>query len=1019
MEYSYALSGSGGTSPYSWGSEANLPAGLSLSSSGVISGTPTAAGTINNVTVTLSDSAGGSVTKNNISITINPAAAVTPVSGINYCITPPFISQDIKPNLLLLIDNSYSMYDLQYADKGTSDRNPFYCYDKTYVRTNTYAGYFVTDSIYKYNWTSNKFETAAVFPACNLQIPSAGSASELCLTGSFTTAPKFLTDFYARGNYLNWLTSSKFDNLKKILTGGNYDNALGAIIAESRGCVGRMFIKEPIQEASFTEGGINTDLGITFGIRGPNDSVNPTLPSPGGQTFIDIYGGNYNQAACQNAIQVYTDPASNANDQRTATAPCLGCSDKNCNDPGLPGKTSNVYVQTVQECWQYTKASPNTVGTDAVNTVKNQCPDVYDGYSPGKCAKTGTTCALTSECTASFGAGYTCENNLCVTGSCTTESCGAGSFCVAGPRAIFPGNPALLCSSSYAGACYTGLAPYNKSNYTGCVGTDCGDDCIIAQHNKYCGESSVSPVVDPTDDPSATETYDNLPAILGGASMQGQLGVPLTANKQITVRINAATEPTGRIQDFKDFIRFGVMTFNNNGSVSECDDSDILKCPRNCSNDKSRSCTTARDCAYSATAATCDLVTSSSSPVKNLDAGFIKSYIGDPVGDHNSGIIRTIDIIPARTWTPYAEAYYGAIAYFTQNTTSGTARPYQLNSTDFDITKNPVQSSCQSNNILLISDGMSTADQNQAVLDFVAGAGHHDADTSRITSPSADGSVVPKYFGSTNIDDVAYYARHTNIFNASNPIRFLKEAVSNYVIYTGIPCPEHSTDATCATSGETIPEKLMIETARDGRDPELNVPTPPIPNYYLAENPTELQTALTEILTGLSNKAASGTAASVLASGEGSGANLIQAVFYPLRQFDGNTKANWLGRLTNLWYYVDPRFSSSGIYEDNGSTSANILDLRQDNLVLLYYDSGAKVTKASRKVDNNNDGIAEVTITPDINFELISSLWDSGTMLWKRAPLRIPWRGGSRPPQGAGLSTFQQQPRQLSSRILM
>lgn len=989
MAYTYTMSGTGGTAPYFW-SATGLPAGLSMSTSGVISGTPTTAGT-SNVNVTLTDSAGGSNTKT-LALTINPAAVAGASVMNSYCSAPPFITQDIKPNLLLMIDNSSSMYDLQYADKGTASRDPYYCYDKTYVSTDNYAGYFETNLIYKYNWTLNKFEISAFPVTCNLKIPAAGSASQLCLTGNFTTAPKSITDFYARGNYLNWLTASKFDNLKKILTGGRYDSAVGALLTESRGCVGRMFIKEPIEQVSYTENGTNTDLGITFGIRGPNDPVNPTLPSPGGETFIEIYAGNYNEAACQNAIQVYTDPTSNQNDQRTATAPCIGCSDKNCNDPGLPGKISNTYVQSVQECWQYTKNG--TVGaSDAPNSVKNQCPDIYDGYSPGKCAKSGTTCALTSECTTLFGGGYTCENNLCVTGSCTTDSCGAGSFCVTGPRAIFPGNPGLLCSSTYAGACYTGLAPYSKFNFTGCVGSNCGDACIVAQHNKYCGEMSTSPVVDPTDDPSATEAYDNLPAILGGASMQGQLGEPLTKYKQIVVRVNTPAAPIGKVQEFKDLIRFGTMTFNYNGSVSECvtDNSDILKCPKNCSNDKNRSCTTAADCAYASPAATCGPVTSSSSPVNNLDGGYIKSYIGDPVGDHNAGIIRTIDIIPAQAWTPYAEAYYNAVAYFTQNTTTGAARPYRLNTTDFDATKNPVQSSCQSNNVLLISDGMSTADQNSIVRSFVSG--NNDGD-GNITTSATTGSVVPKYRGSINIDDIAYYARHTNIFDASKAIKSPKEAISNYVVYTGIPCPEKGTSPNCSSSNETIPEKLMIETAKNGRDPELDVPTTPIPNYYLAENPSALATALNEILTGLSKKAASGTAASVLASGEGSGANLVQAVFYPTKTFDTDIK--WIGRLTNLWYYVDPLFGSSGIYEDNsgitgppyGSPNDYVLNLTNDNRISFVYDPVAKVTKAQRSKDTNSDGVAETGISPDIEFENMANLWDAGVELWKRSTAR-------------------------------
>src|SRR6185369_10823611 len=42
--------------------------------------------------------------------------------GDKYCITPPFITAGLKPNLLLMIDNSASMYDLEYQDS-----NNLYC----------------------------------------------------------------------------------------------------------------------------------------------------------------------------------------------------------------------------------------------------------------------------------------------------------------------------------------------------------------------------------------------------------------------------------------------------------------------------------------------------------------------------------------------------------------------------------------------------------------------------------------------------------------------------------------------------------------------------------------------------------------------------------------------------------------------------------------------------------------------------------------------------------------------------
>jgi hypothetical protein len=73
--YSQTLAATGGTAPYSWSlvpGSGSLPSGLSLSSSGLISGTPSIAGTFN-FTVQLNDS-GSHTAQKALSITITPPA---------------------------------------------------------------------------------------------------------------------------------------------------------------------------------------------------------------------------------------------------------------------------------------------------------------------------------------------------------------------------------------------------------------------------------------------------------------------------------------------------------------------------------------------------------------------------------------------------------------------------------------------------------------------------------------------------------------------------------------------------------------------------------------------------------------------------------------------------------------------------------------------------------------------------------------------------------------------------------
>jgi hypothetical protein len=87
--YSQTLAAFGGKSPYTWAvaSGSTLPAGLTLSSAGVLSGTPTTAGsTTFSVTVTDSSSPATTATQS-LSLTVTGAATVTLLPGQSVTIT--------------------------------------------------------------------------------------------------------------------------------------------------------------------------------------------------------------------------------------------------------------------------------------------------------------------------------------------------------------------------------------------------------------------------------------------------------------------------------------------------------------------------------------------------------------------------------------------------------------------------------------------------------------------------------------------------------------------------------------------------------------------------------------------------------------------------------------------------------------------------------------------------------------------------------------------------------------------
>ena len=144
-------------------------------------------------------------------------------------------------------------------------------------------------------------------------------------------------------------------------------------------------------------------------------------------------------------------------------------------------------------------------------------------------------------------------------------------------------------------------------------------------------------------------------------------------------------------------------------------------------------------------------------------------------------------------------------------------------------------------------------------------------------------------------------------------------------------------------------------------------------SYFEATDPYAIEAALNNIFQQLLKRATSGTAASVLASGQGSGANLVQAVFYPKRRF-GDQIIDWTGSLSNFWYYIDPLFGNSSILEDSnkqpGDAYMPILNLGTDRPVTLYFDQSTQTTKALIG-----------TSTTGVPFEEVKSLWEAGAAL--------------------------------------
>lgn len=1189
----------------------------------------------------------------------------------DYCLIPAFVLKGgMKSNLILMIDNSGSMYDLQYIDEGRQDsagvftREPTYCYDQTYksmacsndrtqgctvdancagggtCEKNVYGGYFdygrcsattsstcVEDSdcpsaetcnevIYKYDSADERFEPGAAFP-----VPCTNEVSGTLCVNIVAGTPPTVNAFVANGNYLNWLASSKFDVEKQVLTGGKYDTDTNELLAETRGCVGRRFVKEA-NTADFVnydspepDPSPNTSLGVTFGVKCETISGNVTSICYGGQTLIEIFKGDFDPSECQEAIdlleaeaqkQKITDAiagclditASNKRfcqfDTRDPKPACNG--DSNCiiesgtcditnngvcgvDTPGTCSVTSlgtctaNNGVCGAKRCFggardglacnnlgqcpggtscskacdgggkagsicnndNDCKISSCTAGNvGAVCTVNANCDvknctagDVGDScvvnqdcdlksctapatrvgdscavnadcnssacVEPGPDALIGNLCSENWDCSDTYGrclapattqlastftqSMHTCYQYIindadlgpedvnivsnpagcnqiyakyktCFGGAndgsvCSGDAdCGAGT-CENGPDYIYPGNPAYLCSTSYAGYCAEMSAPDWAGTTWVAREYLSSDECILAKFREYCGGLDLPPVIDPTDDPSDTSSFANLPAILADIGAEAQLGQPI-AEFPVRVDRTANPDPQGLLQEFSNRIRFGAMSFNFNGTATECEvptedePTPTIPCPKTCSSNRSLACIVASDCPVTLAVPnpTCDATVPDTD---NLDGGKIIHYIGTPwrcrintgtscsedfqcpdfetgetcntVGNHVKGtcsssadscsydyecpgfvasdpdsnhcvrtLIHTIDSIRGDAWTPFSEAFLSAIGYYAKETAEahnpnplvyGTSRTsdgiinLQLNNPakfSYETDKNPSQYRCQTNNLLLISDGMSTADANPNVGSAVSS--YNDGDG--LTGSGVGG--CPKYSGTRNLDDLAWLGQHREITDFTQPVTIATDQykkIQTYTIYNG---------ATSNDPDECNPDTLLRETADNGGG-----------KYARTEGPEELKRAIAETFTRLAGGSSSGTAASVLASGQDKGANLLQAIFYPKRPFgtaDDPVELDWSGTLQNLWYYISPRFKSSSIREDTDQN--NVLHLKNDYVARYYFDEADTLTTRVRLYWDQDGDYSNVAEVDDVPVEKLKNLWEVGKVLWER-----------------------------------
>ena len=388
----------------------------------------------------------------------------------------------------------------------------------------------------------------------------------------------------------------------------------------------------------------------------------------------------------------------------------------------------------------------------------------------------------------------------------------------------------------------------------------------------------------------------------------------------------------------------------------------------------------------------------------DYDGGKLVVEVGKT--DSLARTIREINNVYPQTGTPLGETLWSAVGYYAQQASavlgnSQAGRGPRYHNADYAISANgdpmnfgagdsPHYPSCQKNFILLLTDGEPTLDGKlpNSILTYAEGADRSNF-ACGITCPARNGpgySFPVSDFnidtagqenlnGQTGLEDVALFM-HTNDLRPDIP------GFQNITLFTVFAYGEGSTLLQYAAInggfGATRPGDRPSVTQPYNWDRNGNgVPD----NYFEATDGEELEKAVQNAFLGILKRASSGTAATVMASGEGSGANLAQAMYYPSRSIGGENIA-WTSEIRNLWYYVDPFFTKSSIYEETSPDS--ILDLANDYMIEYYHDPGTGQTRVKKYISDTQGNRG--ALQDDVDFEQVKTLWDAGGRLWSRNP---------------------------------
>ncbi|RJR14554.1 MAG: hypothetical protein C4581_13790 [Nitrospiraceae bacterium] len=768
----------------------------------------------------------------------------------DYCVIPPFLSQSIPPNVLIVMDNSGSMCDQAYPGS----------YNPSQFDNGLYYGYFDGAKNYRYSGSGRWEETTAAM--------TTGTASNPIASGSF----------------LNWATMRRVEVAKKLIIGGK---------------------------------------------------ANPRSPSAGVTVKLD------GETACASSWNFQKDFDTSAGN---LIYPFVG-------NYRFSRSSDDLNV------------SPISGGSDTFYTYPTSDISVPSGWSEYPVSGALIAYTKVDESSSDGDTTYIQNNN-------TVDPVVMGfNYTQAEPAGIIKVTVKIRAKKTASGQTRSikGVLRVDGTNY------ESNSSSIDTSYDLYSFTWENNPVT------SAPWTWNEIKKIAASGNLQG-------------FGVKAADNYTSRYPRITQVYLDVSVTVPTGGPFNTIIDQGMVKA-------EGLIDTLPTDVRFG-------LAYYAGSSGDN--GGKVENYVGFGVA---TNMITSIHNMTPDTWTPLAETLYEMTRYFRQDNPyysnspadyskgAGGANiirdPYWYKFSDLDSSLTDMYVPCAKSFVLFLTDGESTQDQN------IPGTGSGACSLTNIKGCSSGyrfaGTPVGKTYPSNGTDymiDVAFWARTNDMrpgteTDVPTTWRQSLPGTQNVITYPVFMFGTGSTllKDTAITGGfidmngnglpdcNTIPAECYRDTDGDGVI-RSNGTDDPL-TYYEGDDGYSLETSIRNAIYAILKRSSSGTAASVLASGEGKGANLAQAIFYPKKTFDNSAEIDWTGTLQTFWYYIDPFFNNSQIREDTDSDRE--LELINDHVVQFYFDSK---TMARRYEDTDGDGDYDTEILPRIEFEKVKTLWEAGRTLW-------------------------------------